>query len=245
MTADAGASPGPTPPCRDSFDAPCRLEQTLRQALHEENLRLATALHEDLGNHLFGTVMCLAALRGRVRALDPALAAEVDQVAQLVGEAADRSRAAACSASSFVATHHGLTDALQMRFGPLAAGAGQRCHLVLQASACDGLSREEHCALLAVAEEAVGQASREGSTDVRVMLRRSRLGTVELSIAGEGAVTDVREVADSYRSLARIRQLALAVDARVSVRRLSEGGLFVRCTSRWRDEGTGRWASGR
>ena len=180
-----------------------------------------------------------------MRSIDPALGDELDEVARLVGEAADRSRTTACSASSFVAAHHGLADALQLRFGTLGAAAGQPCQLLLQQGADAGLGRDEQCALLAVAEEAVGQACREGANDVRVMLRRSRLGTVELSVAGEGPVTDAREVAESYRSLARIRQLALAVGARVSVRRLTAGGLFVRCSTRWQDEGTGRWASGR
>jgi hypothetical protein len=75
---------------------------------------------------------------------------------------------------------------------------------------------------------------------VRLALRRSRLGTVDLSIAGDGRPQVEAAVAESYRSLALARRLALQVDARVAVRRLGDGSLFVRCGTRWQDaDGSG------
>lgn len=221
------------PPCRESFDSPCAVEKQLRESLTAENLRLAQTLHEDLGNHLSGTVLCLAAARSRAAEVDPGLADRLDEIAVLMEQAVKIGVRAACSASAFVATQHGLAAALQLRFRRLHAPGAPACELVIQDGADTGLLPDEHQVLLQVAEQAVGQAWREGSTQLRVMLRRSRLGPAELSVAGEGGPLLAAEVANSYRPLAIMRQLAANIGGRLNVRRLDDGGLFVRCITRW------------
>lgn len=220
-------------PCRESFESPCAVEKHLRESLTEENLRLALTLHEDLGNHLSGTVLCLAAARSRAAVVDPGLADRLDEIAVLMDQAVQIGVRAACSASAFVATRHGLAAALQLRFRDLQAPGAPACELVVQDGADAGLLPDEHQVLLQVAEQAVGQAWREGSTQLRVMLRRSRLGPAELSVAGEGGPLVAAEVTNSYRPLAIMRQLAANIGGRLTVRRLDGGGLFVRCITRW------------
>jgi hypothetical protein len=220
-------------PCRESFDSPCAVERQLRESLTAENLRLALTLHEDLGNHLSGTVLCLAAARSRAAVVDPVLADRLDEISALMEQAVQIGVQAACGASAFVATRHGLAAALQLRFGHLNAPGAPACELVMQDGADAGLLPDEHLVLLQVAEQAVAQAWREGSTQLRVMLRRSRLGPAELSVAGEGGPLVAAEVATSYRPLAVMRQLAANIGGRLNVRRLDDGGLFVRCVTRW------------
>ena len=221
------------PPCRQSFESPCAIEQQLLAALADESLKLAVAVHDDLGNHLSGTVLCLAAARSRAAAVDPELAERLDEIAVLMGRAMEIGVQAACSASVFVATRHGLAAALQLRFRNLAPPDAPASELVIQVDADAGLLPDEHQVLLQIAEQAAGQAWREGSTRLRVMLRRSRLGPAELSVAGEGGTLVVAEVANSYRPLAVMRQLAANIGGRLTVRRLDGGGLFVRCITRW------------
>ena len=199
----------------------------------DENLRLAHVLHEEIGNHLAGTVLCLAAARRRAADVDPGLAERLDEIAALMEQAVKIGSEAACSASGFVASRHGLAAALRLRFGELAASGAAAFELVIQDDADTGLLPDEHLVLLQIAELAVAQASREGATTLRVVLRRSRLGPAELSVAGEGGPLVAAEVASSYRLLAVIRQLANQVGARLNLRRLDAGGLFVRCSTRW------------
>ncbi|MCU0758115.1 MAG: histidine kinase [Steroidobacteraceae bacterium] len=221
--------------CRSSCDAPCLVERRLRESLQAENLRLATTLHDELGNRLFGTALCIAALRGRVAAVDPSLAATLQSIGEQLTEAASHGREAACAASDFLARHHGLEVALRMRFASAIARGALHCELALQPGAADDLSTAERVALLRLAEEVVAQVAREGARQVRVALRRSRLGTVCLSIAGEGRPQVDAAVAESYRALAVARRMAAQVEARVAVRRLADGSLLVRCGTRWRD----------
>lgn len=221
------------PYCRVSFDAPCALEKQLRESLVDENLRLGHVPHEELGNHLSGTLLCLAAARTRAAVVDPGPAHCLGEIAALMEQAVQIGVDAACSASGFVARRHGLAAALRLRFGNLACAGVATCELVVQDEADKGLLPDEHQAMLLVAEQAVGQALREGATTVRVILRRSRFGPAEISVAGEGGVPVPAEVAASYRTLAVMRQLASRVGARLNVRRLDEGGLFIRCSTRW------------
>lgn len=246
MSPDPLDRPGATPAlCRPSFDAPCSVEARLADASRDQSLKLARALHDELANQLTGSVQCLAAVRSRVAAIDPSLARQLDELDAQVGEAVDRGCDFACSASRFVAAHHGLGAALRMRFRGLAPPEGAACELILQLDAEQGLSVEEQTTLLRVAEEAVAQVMREGSREVRVMLRRSRLGSVELSIGGGGGVASQEEVAASFRCLATIRRLAARIEGRLSVRRQADGSLFVRCATRWPEGETGRWVAPR
>lgn len=146
-----------------------------------------------------------------------------------------------CAACALVAAQHGLAVALQMRLQEIAPPDAVPCELELQSGAELGLSADEQVTLLHVAEAAVDQVLREGSIRVRVTLRRSRLGSVDLSVAGEGKVRVDAEVAASFRKLALIRQLAARIGGRIAVRRLADGSLFVRCGTRWPDGDTGRW----
>ena len=220
-------------PCRESFESPCAVERQLRASLADESLRLAMALHDDVGNHLTGAVLCLAAARSRAATFDPELADSLDEIAVLMGQAVEIGVRAACSASAFIATRHGLAAALRLRFGVLAPADAPPCELVIQDGASGGLLPDEHQVLLQVAEQAAAQAWREGATQLRVMLRRSRLGPAELSVAGEGGTLVPAEVANSYRPLAVMRQLTANIGGRLNVRRLEDGGLFVRCITRW------------
>ena len=181
----------------------------------------------------------LAALEAAGR--DPSRAT----MACFAAHAVDGTAPTACSASDFVASSRGLVAALQFRFHILMPDAGPACDLVLEEDADCGLAPEEHLVLLRIAEEAAAQVLREGAARVRVLLRRSRLGPAELSVAGEGVPGVAAEVAASFRSLAVIRQHAARIEARLNVRRLDEGGLFVRCATRWVDGGTGQWTIGR
>jgi hypothetical protein len=234
MSVESPSMPSPgLLPCRESFDSPCAVEKQLRESLTAENLRLALTLHEELGHPLAGTVLCLAAARSRAAVVDPGLAGRLDEIAVLMEQAVQIGVQGVCSASAFVATRHGLAAALQLRFRHLNAAGAPACELVIQDGADAGLLPDEHQVLLQVAEQAIAQAWREGSTQLRVMLRRSRLGPAELSVAGEGGPLVASEVANSYRPLAIMRQLAANIGGRLNVRRLDGGGLFVRCITRW------------
>jgi hypothetical protein len=178
-------------------------------------------------------MLCLAAVRGRAALVDPGLADRIDEIALLMEQAEQIGVQAACSASAFVATRHGLAAALQLRFRHLGAPGAPACELIIQDGADAGLLPDECPVLLQIAEQAVGQALREGSIQPRVILRRSRLGPAELSVAGECGALLPAEVANSYRPLAIMRQRAANIGARLTVRRLDGGGLFVRCITRW------------
>lgn len=127
----------------------------------------------------------------------------------------------------------GLISVLRRRFGQLPAAGEPVYHLVIQEGADHGLLPDEHRVLQQIVDEAAAQARREGSLEIRILLRRSRLGPAELSVAGEGSAFLADEVAASYRSLAALRQLAQGIGARLNVRRLQSGGLFIRCATPW------------
>jgi hypothetical protein len=235
-------SPNPparaAPSCRPSFDAPCLLEARLRAAVGSAHSPVPPSSHRASDEPLVAAspvdeVQCLAATRAHLQAVDAEAGGSPNETVDPVVLQPSSGLQATCSASAFVATRDGLAAALQLRFDRVLSPGQPGRALVIQDGADTGLAPEEHQALLQVAEQAAAQVVREGSATLRVMLRRSRLGPAELSIAGEGGAPVAVEVANSFRALAAMRRTATDVGARLNVRRLDDGGLFVRCITRW------------
>ena len=219
--------------CSPSRLAPCEIEERLREVLPRCEPPSVRDLQREFARELASVPTC--------RAAGPLPPAEDPSTA--TGNVTTNAVAAACGAARLVATHLGLGAALRLRLRSQATQASGPCELMLQVDAEQGLSVDEQLTLLQVAEEAVTQVQREGSRELNVTLRRSRLGSVELSVSGGGGGIVAERVSDSFRCLARIRRLATQIDARLAVRRLADGSLMVRCRTRWLDSGTGRWTA--
>lgn len=231
MTVEEPAGPEFAPaPCRASAAAPCEVESRLQDALRSQAAPLDTSAPSASWADWFGDRACRP------------VASTGEGVDAGTGSGAGTLRATACSAAELALARLGLGAALNLRFRGLASLTEGPCELVLQLDAERGLSLDEQRSLLRIAEESATQVQQEGSRELRVQLRRSRLGSVELSVAGGGGGVVAEQAAASFRSLARIRQLATQIDARLTIRRLEDGSLLVRCRTRWVDGGTGLWS---
>ena len=237
MTVEEPAGPELVPaPCRASAAAPCEVESRLRDALPPQAAPLDTSAPSASWADWFGDRACCPVL-STGDGVDA-----TPRSGSRSGSGAGTLRATACSAADLSVARLGLGAALNLRFRGLASLTEGPCELVLQLDAERGLSLDEQRTLLRIAEESATQVQQEGSRELRVLLRRSRLGSVELSVAGGGGGVVAEQAAASFRSLARIRQLATQIDARLTIRRLEDGSLLVRCRTRWVDGGTGLWS---
>ena len=233
MIVEEPAGPDRKPaPCRTSIDAPCDVETRLNASLQAPGVPPAQGAAGGSWRDWFGERSC-----------HPVPAATDAAGGSGPGPESVAASGAACNAAALAASRLGLAEALRLRFHSLAPFSQGSCDLVVQVDADKNLSPDERLALLRIAEESAAQVQREGSRELRVLLRRSRLGSVELSVAGGGGGVVAEQVADSFRSLAQIRRLATQIDARLTVRRLDEGSLLVRCRTRWTDGGTGHWVA--
>jgi two-component system, NarL family, sensor histidine kinase UhpB len=189
-----------------------------------ERRRIARELHDEVGQTLTGVVL---QLEGVHRAAPGELAEQVGLVQETAREGVEQVREIARGLRPQALDEFGLRSAL----ATLAAGFSERSRLQVRhgvSTELPQLEPEQDLAIYRVAQESLTNAARHaGATTVELSLRPLN-GSVVLEVRDDGrGITDA-QVAGQGVGLGGMRERALLVGGRLTVRRCPEGGTEVR-----------------
>jgi two-component system, NarL family, sensor histidine kinase UhpB len=210
-----------------------RLECEIIEIANREQRRIASDLHDGLGQELTGIALMLRGLAAQLQKQNPALKGEVDDVIGLVNNAIQSSRSLARGLSPVNAQRGGLAAALQT----LAAKAEERYGIrVTFSGECDGASLrlDENAAthLYRIAQEAVTNAARHsGATEVTMRIGKTAAGLgLQLAVDDNGCGFE-QQAADASDGLGLkiMRYRAQMLGGDLVLESSSSGGTSVRC----------------
>jgi two-component system sensor histidine kinase UhpB len=189
-----------------------------------ERRRIARELHDEVGQTLTGVVL---QLEGVHRAAPGELAVQVELVQETAREGVEQVREIARGLRPQALDEFGLRSAL----ATLAAGFSERSRLQVRhvvSTELPQLAPEQDLAIYRVAQESLTNAARHaGATTVELSLRPLN-GSVVLAVRDDGrGITDA-QVSGLGVGLGGMRERALLVGGRLTVRRYPEGGTEVR-----------------
>ena len=210
-----------------------RLEREIIEIANREQQRIASDLHDGLGQELTGIALMLRGLAVQLQKQNPALKGEVDDVIGLVNNAIQSSRSLARGLSPVNARRGGLSAALQT----LAAQAEERYGIrVTFRGECDGesLRLDENAAthLYRIAQEALTNAARHsGATELTMRIgKTTACAGLQLAIDdnGRGFVQQAADASDGL-GLKIMRYRAQMLGGDLVLESSSGGGTSVRC----------------
>jgi two-component system, NarL family, sensor histidine kinase UhpB len=189
-----------------------------------ERRRLARELHDEVGQTLTGVVL---QLEGLERAAPPELARDVAVVQEAARDGVERVRDIARGLRPQALDDFGLRSALVA----LASGFADRTGLEVRHRVdkdLPGLAPEQELALYRIAQESLTNVARHaGARAVELELARTD-GTVVLCVRDDGDGITVAEASGDGVGLGGMRERALLVGGRLSIRRRQDGGTEVR-----------------
>jgi len=150
-----------------------RAYHELLSATNEQALRdLSEELHEGISQDISGVAMLVAAAARRATCLDPNLAADLREIAELLKETIDSCRIAAEASDGFVITHSGLGSALMRVVDGLDIAPPRTCVIDLDNFREESVEFSTAYQLLRIAQEALLIATNQrNATLIRVSLR--------------------------------------------------------------------------
>ena len=189
-----------------------------------ERRRIARELHDEVGQTLTGVVLQLESVH---RAAPGELAEQVGLVQETAREGVEQVREIARGLRPQALDEFGLRSALVT----LAAGFSERSRLEVRhvvSKELPQLAPEQDLAIYRVAQESLTNAARHaGATTVELSLMPLN-GSVVLEVRDDGrGITDA-QVSGQGVGLGGMRERALLVGGRLTVRRCPEGGTAVR-----------------
>ena len=189
-----------------------------------ERRRIARELHDEVGQTLTGVVL---QLEGVHRAAPADLAEPIELVQETAREGVERVRDIARGLRPQALDEFGLRTALVT----LAAGFSERSRLQVHhevAKVLPRLAPEQDLAIYRVAQECLTNIGRHASATTVELTLAQRDGAVVLEVRDNGrGITDAEASGDGV-GLGGMRERALLVGGRLSVRRCPEGGTEVR-----------------
>ncbi|MBS0374839.1 MAG: PAS domain-containing protein [Proteobacteria bacterium] len=205
-----------------------RLEAALHEATVREQRRLGHDLHDGLGQELTGLALLAQSLARRHADADPALAADLAELAALAARAIATCRSVAQGLAPVEEPRLGLAQALRRLTSGFAVGAeGPRIDFSVQQSAPLQIPLEASNHLYRIAQEALTNAARHaGATRIRV----------ELAADANRVAVTVRDDGRGFRGepgdgmgLRTMRTRADAIGARLTVQAAPGSGTLVTC----------------
>jgi signal transduction histidine kinase len=166
-----------------------RLEAEVMAAADTERRRLASELHDNLGQILYGTSLLLAAIAREAKASESALSDKIDQTTSAMNEAMQVCRTLAHGAAPIV--DGGLSAALR-ELATRTAVTGVRCIAVTSDAVNAVIPGAPALELYRIAQEAVTNALKHAqcrSIEIQLALRAT---AVELLIHDDGAGLELR-----------------------------------------------------
>jgi two-component system, NarL family, sensor histidine kinase UhpB len=189
-----------------------------------ERRRIARELHDEVGQTLTGVVL---QLEGVHRAAPAELAEPIEMVQETAREGVEKVRDIARGLRPQALDEFGLRSALVT----LATGFSEHSRLQVRHDVAKTLPRlapEQDLAIYRVAQESLTNAARHASATTIELALAHRNGSVVLEVRDDGrGITDA-EVAGDGVGLGGMRERALLVGGRLTVRRGGLGGTEVR-----------------
>jgi len=207
-----------------------RLEASLREATFHEQRRLGRELHDGLGQELTGLSMLASALARSRATDDPALAAELAQLALIASQAIVTCKNIARGLAPITDPDDGLAEALRTLTEALAAQTREvtvTYHFGSTAALMIPLETSNH--LYRIAQEAMNNALKHGAPrSVRVALD-IEIERVCLEVHDDGAGMVAAAARDSGLGLQSMRDRAAAIGATLTMVTSETGGTTIRC----------------
>jgi two-component system sensor histidine kinase UhpB len=189
-----------------------------------ERRRIARELHDEVGQTLTGVVL---QLEGVHRAAPQELAEPIELVQETAREGVEQVREIARGLRPQALDEFGLRSAL----ATLASGFSERSQLRVRHAvdkSLPALEPEQDLAIYRVAQESLTNAARHaGATSVELQLAQ-RNGAVVLEVRDDGRGITEEQASGEGVGLGGMRERALLVGGRLTVRRGTEGGTVVR-----------------
>ncbi len=203
-----------------------RLEAEVMTAADTERRRLASELHDNLGQILYGTSLLLAAIARDAKVSGSGLSDKIDQTTSALNEAMQVCRTLAHGAAPIV--DGGLSAALR-KLAARTAATGIQCTAVTSDAVNTVMAGAPALELYRIAQEAITNALKHahcGSIEIQLALRAT---AVELVIRDDGAGLDPSSAADGVGiGLRTMRYRAARAGGTLEVRSGQGHGTLVR-----------------
>ena len=203
-----------------------RLEAEVTRAADAERRRLASELHDNLGQILVGTSLLLRSLANEAQTGGSALAGKIEQTTKAMNQAMEVCRALAHGASPIV--EGGLSAALR-ELAERTAATGVACTAVISEAANAMATGPRALELYRIAQEAVTNALKHArcqQIEVELALRTAAL---ELTIRDDGGGLGVSaSVGDKGIGLRTMRYRAARAGGALELRSRPGSGTTVR-----------------
>ncbi|MBS0396632.1 MAG: PAS domain S-box protein, partial [Proteobacteria bacterium] len=194
-----------------------RLEAALHEATVREQRRLGHDLHDGLGQELTGLSLLAQSLAHR-HALDPALAAELAELAQLAAQAIVTCKNVARGLAPVEEARKGLAEALRQLAGAFPhAGAAVAIECRIRQSAPLAIPLEASNHLYRIAQEALTNAVRHARARAISLELDVDRDHVRLTVRDDGEGFDPGAAPGAGMGLTTMRTRARAIGARLSV----------------------------
>lgn len=204
------------------------LESRMTVQAERERHRLGQEIHDGLAQNLTAARMLLDHLQRRLRSLEPALADEASQAAELIGLTIEQAREIVRGLSP-IPKNSTVFSALKVLSAHAERYLGIECRLVVEGEP-NGLGELATAHLYRIAQEAITNAVKHGNAKVIDLTCRVADGQISLTIADDGTgLRDGAETAGGF-GLRIMRHRVRAIGGQISVTRRREGGTIVSCS---------------
>jgi PAS domain S-box-containing protein len=213
------------------------LEHEIIESANREQQRIGSDLHDGLGQELTGVALMLRGLTGKMRKGDPELTPLVDEIVALVNHTIESARALARGLSPVSLDRGGLVVALQNLVTRASEMYGVEVRLRSRVSPRLTLDEAASNHLYRIAQEAVTNAVRHGQASQITVQLLVEERNVRLTISDNGrglpqGPADEPRHGASGMGLKIMAYRARMIGGEVTVERLREGGIRVRCRCR-------------
>jgi signal transduction histidine kinase len=205
------------------------LERRLRDVERSEALRIASELHDGLGQDLLGMQLSLVELLVRRDLLDERLATRIAELSDLVGRAVKRCREMAYAHTPYSTEELGLARALDRYCERLREASGRLIECSVPASMKVPLDAATSEHLLRIAQEAIRNALRHAGAlriDVSLLESQRRLW---LTVEDDGRGLPPGVLEDPGAGLRGMLFRAEEIGATLTFQNLQGSGLQVEC----------------
>jgi PAS domain S-box-containing protein len=205
------------------------LETAVLETSHRERHRIATELHERLGQVLAGLGLSLAGLRRELERTQPRSAAKLGSALDAVHEAIAHCRACAEDLTLSTLGREGLLNGLQHAALRAELQFGLPCHVDLDATAAHVVPASAATELCRIVQEALVNAGRHAGAQALWLSLRYREDAAEICIADDGRGFDPDAIEPHGFGLKLMRYRASQIGAQLDVNSSAGSGTRVYC----------------
>jgi len=207
-----------------------RLEEALQEAGSREQRRIASELHDGLGQELSGLSLLAAGLAAEHAHDHAKLAHDLRQLAELSSRSVTTCRMLAHGLSPLRAHQNNLVDALmQLATDRAPRSGGPTVTFSKAGSAASLISPEANNHLYRIAQEALNNALKHAearTVQIRLCIDRSK---IRLRVSDDGHGFNAKESASRGMGMQTMRDRAAEIYGRLSISSTEKGGTVVVC----------------